>query len=58
MTKRIISFFAPTTFVLAVSGSAFAAAIGHSQVNTGWVVGYGTEGHLPGNGFQVTGLGK
>jgi outer membrane immunogenic protein len=23
-------------------------AIGHSQVNTGWVVGYGTEGHLPG----------
>jgi outer membrane immunogenic protein len=20
---------------------------GHSQVNTGWVVGYGTEGHLP-----------
>jgi outer membrane immunogenic protein len=24
-------------------------AFGHSQVNTGWVVGYGTEGHLPGN---------
>jgi outer membrane immunogenic protein len=25
------------------------ATFGHSQVNTGWVVGYGTEGHLPGN---------
>jgi hypothetical protein len=22
-------------------------AFSHSQVNTGWVVGYGTEGHLP-----------
>jgi outer membrane immunogenic protein len=32
------------------SGSFSATqAIGHSQVNTGWVVGYGTEGHLPGN---------
>jgi hypothetical protein len=27
MTKRITSFFAPTTFVLAVSGSALAADI-------------------------------
>jgi outer membrane immunogenic protein len=24
-------------------------AFGHNAVNTGWVVGYGTEGHLPGN---------
>jgi len=41
----------------AVSGPAFVNSatfgfsetqtFGHSQVNTGWVVGYGTEGHLP-----------
>jgi outer membrane immunogenic protein len=34
-----------------VFGGPFSVtqAIGHSQINTGWVVGYGTEGHLPGN---------
>jgi outer membrane immunogenic protein len=30
-------------------------AIGHSQVNTGWVVGWGTEGHLPGNLIPIPG---
>jgi outer membrane immunogenic protein len=36
--------------VTGVFGGPFSVtqAIGHSQVNTGWVVGYGTEGHLPG----------
>ena len=30
---------------------------GHSQVNTGWVVGYGTEGHLTGNWtWKIEGL--
>jgi outer membrane immunogenic protein len=38
-----------------VSGSAgfvpfsVTQAFSHNAVNTGWVVGYGTEGHLPGN---------
>jgi outer membrane immunogenic protein len=33
-------------------------AIGHSQVNTGWVVGYGTEGRLalPGWTWKIEGL--
>jgi opacity protein-like surface antigen len=30
-------------------------AIGHSQVNTGWVVGWGTEGHLRGNLIPIPG---
>jgi len=35
-----------------------AQAFGHSQVNTGWVVGYGTEGKLatPGWTWKVEGL--
>jgi outer membrane immunogenic protein len=41
-----------STFSLAfqhVPAVSITDAIGHSQVNTGWVVGWGTEGHLPGN---------
>jgi outer membrane immunogenic protein len=40
-----------------LGGNAFslAQAIGHSQVNTGWVVGWGTEGHLPGNLIPIPG---
>ena len=43
-----------------LAGDLFSVtqAIGHSQVNTGWVVGYGTEGKLatPGWTWKVEGL--
>jgi outer membrane immunogenic protein len=34
---------------------SYSQAFGHSQVNTGWVVGWGTEGHLPGNLIPIAG---
>jgi outer membrane immunogenic protein len=46
-----------TTAIVVIPFSV-AQAIGHSQVNTGWTVGYGTEGKLliPGWTWKVEGL--
>jgi outer membrane immunogenic protein len=48
-----------TSTVSALVGGAapfsLVQTFGHSQVNTGWVVGWGTEGHLPGNLIPIPG---
>jgi opacity protein-like surface antigen len=39
-----------TAFILGIGtplAESVSQTLGHSQVNAGWTVGYGTEGHLP-----------
>jgi outer membrane immunogenic protein len=43
------------TSTVSVGAFSLTQSIGQSQVNTGWVVGWGTEGHLPGNLIPIPG---
>jgi outer membrane immunogenic protein len=46
-TNTVSGHFAVAPFSVHHSDFFLTQTFGQSQVNTGWVVGYGTEGHLP-----------